>query len=154
MLSLNRASTCFGPGLHVVRVAALEQREERHAREPAGDLVGTQVRLERGGVFTDQLLAGAYAQVFLELGEFVGAHQRHETYAARGRRGDSHADGVEQRPAQQQAGGAVALDRVRKVGSQLAVVAFLRRHHDAHAGLVLEFARGQHQLELQPCAVA
>ena len=137
-----------------MRVAALEQREERHAGEPAGDLVGTQVRLERGGVFAHQLLAGAHAHVFLELGELVGAHQRHETHAAGGRRGDARADGVEQWPAQQQAGGAVALDRVGKVGGQLAVVALLRRHHDAHAGLVLEFTRRQHQLELQPVAVA
>ena len=32
VLSLKRASTCFGPGFDVVRIAALEQREERRRR--------------------------------------------------------------------------------------------------------------------------
>ena len=68
-------------------------------------------------VFRHQLFAGAHADVFLEFGELVGPHQRHETHTAGGRRGDAHADGVEQRPAQQQAGGGVALHGVGQVAS-------------------------------------
>ena len=100
-----------------MRIAALEQREERHAGQPAGDVVRTEMRLERGGVFRHQLFAGAHAHVFLELGELVGPHQRHETHAARRRRADAHADGVEQRAAQQQTRGGVALHRVGKIAS-------------------------------------
>ena len=49
--SLKRASTGFGPGFDVVRIAALEQREEGDAGESAGDVIGPEMRLERGGVF-------------------------------------------------------------------------------------------------------
>ena len=94
------------------------------------------------------------ADVLFEFGELVGAHQRHETHAAGGRRADAHADGVEQRPSQQQAGGGIAFHRVGEVGGELALVALPRRHHDAHAGLVLEFTRREHEVELQLRAVA
>ncbi len=112
------------------------------------------MRLEHGRVFAHQLFAGARADVLLELGELVGPHQRHETHAAGGRRADAHADGIEQRPAQQQAGGGVAFHRVAQVRSELAIVALARGHHDAHAGFVVEFSRRQHQVELQLRAVA
>ena len=108
----------FGPGLDVVRIAAFEQREERRRRRSGPAMsFGPEMRLERRGVFRHQLFAGAHADVLLELGELVGPHQRHEAHAAGGRRGDAHADRVEQRPPQQQAGGRIALHGVGQVGS-------------------------------------
>ena len=41
----------FGPGFDVVGIAAFEQREERHAGETAGDVVGSEMRLEHRRVF-------------------------------------------------------------------------------------------------------
>ena len=105
------------PRFHVVRIAALEQREERDAGQPAGNVIRTEMRLERGGVFGHQLFAGAHAHVFLEFGELVGPHQCHETHTAGGRRGNAHANGIEQWAAQQQARGGVAPHRVGQVAS-------------------------------------
>ena len=153
-LSLKRASTASAQAsTSWVLPRSSSARNDTPENRPAMSL-GPRCDLSVAAYSPTQLFAGAHAHVLLELGELVGPHQRHETHAAGGRRADAHADGVEQRPAQQQAGGGVALHRVGEVGSELAIVAFPRGHHDAHAGFVLEFARRQHQVELQLRAVA
>ena len=94
----------------------MSARIETPAKRPAMSL-GPRCDLSMRGVFADELFARAHADVFLELGELVGPYQGHEAHAAGRRRTDAHADGVQQRPAQQQPGGGVALHGVGQLGS-------------------------------------
>ena len=121
--SLKRASTCSAQASTSCVLPRSSSARNETPAEPAGDVVGPEMRLEHGGVFADQLLAGTHAHVFLELGELVGSHQRHETHAAGRWRRDARADRIEQRPPQQQSGGGITLDRIGQIGSELAIVA-------------------------------
>ena len=117
VLSLKRASTASAQAsTSCVLPRSSSARNETPANRPAMSL-GPRCDLSVAAYSRQQLLAGAHAHVLLELGELVGPHQRHEAHAAGRRRGDAHADGVEQRPAQQQAGGGVALHRVGQIAS-------------------------------------
>ena len=114
VFSLKRASTCSAQASTSCVLPRSSSARKDTPAKAARDVVRAEMRLERGGVFADQLFAGTHADVFLEFRELVRAHQRHETHAAGGRRADAHADRIEQRAAQQQAGGRVALHRVAR----------------------------------------
>ena len=137
----------LGPGLDVLRVAALHEHHETLATESARKVARLQLLAQQAREVGEEILAGQHAKLLVQGFVLVGLDIDQAAHAALGRFSEPGAQLFDEVAAVQEAGRRVALHRVLELALVLARVRNLGRHADLDARLTVEL--GADELELE-----